>query len=458
MRYENGAPMKMNRRDFLSTASLGGAAAVLSPLVGGLVNEAMGQVSTRKLALFYVFNGGFHPDMEFLPDDLKGKSPGPGGVTSFRWPSALAPLEPFRSRTLLIDGLNNHGHTDGHVCGYAALSCRTDRALEILKRHTIPAGITIDQYIAETLGKGTSFSSVRFGSGGSGWKPIKAHAFAFGKDKPADHILDPVLYHRTLFGKVAGGQDPTQSKSDTLLLDAIRGQIKRVQARLAGPEREKLDVYLGSIAELEKRQSAALKCGPAPKAPAAVPASGPKGSEDLLEAMMSMSLVAAICGMTNVICVCDGHGSHGKQTKFSRIAAGTELESAGFVAQPDHDPPAASRSKRQIVRRFQSGLLAGAIRTLSGVKVGDKTLFDDSTMLFMSENADDHHSKHQRWPLLVIGNAGGKLRADGRFLGYSGRALADLFSAMATALGRPTTDFGKDGTVAIQGPLGEVLA
>lgn len=453
----------ITRRSFLSRCSLGGAAALLSPLVGGLLREAHGQTPTRQLALFYVFGTGFHPEWEFTPEDLKGKPASLAGPTNFRWPTAFAPLEPYRNRILLVDGLKNQTHTDGHAAGYGALSCRIDRSLPHAKKYRIPAGITIDQYIAETLGKGTPLPSVRFALKGAHWTPTGKSVFAFGENRAAEHILDPALFYRTLFGTVTGGQTPTQTKSDTLLLDTIRGQVKRVEGHLAGPEREKLGLYLGVIEELEKRMSAVLRCGSIPAAPRAL--SCPKDkcsqpvSEDALESMMNMSLVAAVCGLTNVICVSDGApGAHGTQTRFRRIAAGTPFESEGQVSQPDHDPESTGKPKRQIVRRYQTGVLANAIRTLSGVKVGDRTLFDQTTMLFMSENGDDHHASHKRWPLLLIGNAGGKLRVDGRFLHYpDGRALADLYSTLATALGRPTNDFGKGGTTPVQGPLSEIL-
>jgi hypothetical protein len=448
------------RRSFLSTYSLGGAAALLSPLVGGLINEARGQAPRRQLALFYVFGTGFHADYEFTPDDLKGKGPSLSGPTSFKWPTALAPLEPYRSRALLIDGLSNPVKTtNGHVGGFGALSCRTSTQGANNGRDKFAAGISIDQYVAETLSAGMAFPAVRFGVQNQGWAPLSQSVFAYGPDRPIAHILDPVLYHRTLFGKVTGSQDPTQSKTDKLLLDSIATQARRLQGVLAGPERAKLDEYLNAIGQLEKRQAAALSCGGAPRAPAAVPERGPAYPEDALEAMMSMSLIAAICGLTNVIAVCDGPGGHGVQTRFKRIAAGTQFQAQGFVSQPDHDGPELATAKRQIVRRYQTGVLAGAIRTLEAVKSGDQTLFDQTVMVFMSENGDDHHSRKTRWPLVLVGNAGRKLKVDGRFLYYPNqRAVADLFSTVATALGRPTDDFGKGGNAPTQGVLTEVLA
>lgn len=456
------------RRSFLSRHALGGAAALLSPMVGGFLREANGQTTTRKLALFYVFGTGFHPDWEFVPNEFKAQSPGLSGPKDFTWPTAFAPLEKLRQRVLLVDGLKNNTKTESHGSGFAALSCVSDAAAPFDQRPKVAAGITIDQYVAEHLGKGTSFPSVRFGLRSFNWTPTRATVFAFGKDKPAEHIQDPILYHRTLFGKIVGGASPVQSKTDTLILDTIRADIRRVQGQLAGPEREKLGLYLGSIEELEKRQTAALKCGGVPAAPADMgqykschksSCVGPRIPEDALESMMNMSLIAVLCGMTNVICVADGApGAHGGQTRFRRIHMGTQFESQGAVQQPDHDGESTGKPKRQIVRRYQTGVLAQVANTLNGAKVGDKTLFDQTTMLFMSENADDHHAPRKRWPLLLIGNAGGKLKVDGRYLHYGDRALADLFSTMATALGRPTSDFGKGGATPIQGPLTEILA
>jgi hypothetical protein len=457
----------ITRRSFLSKSSLGGAAALLAPMVGGFLREAYGQAPTRQLALFYVVPDGFHRDWEFLPDDLKGKTIGPEGTTTYQWPTAFAPLEPFRNRMLLVDGLKNNTTTESHATGFLGLACMRNDAVEFTRRPLFAAGPTIDQYIAETLGRGTAFPSVRFGAVGDYFAPTRSSVFAFGKDAPAPHILDPLLYHRTLFSGVTGGATPEQSKSDTLLLDTITGQIKRLQGKLAGPEREKLGAYLAAIEQIEKRQTTALKCM-VPPAPAPLPNSagckgndckGPKPSENGIEAMMSMSLIAAICGMTNVICVSDGGpGGHGSQTHYSRIVAGTQFAAAGFVMLPEHEGENLGRPMRQIVRRYQTGVLADAARTLSGVKVGDRTLFDQTAMILISENGDDHHANHNEcvWPLLLIGNAGGKLRADGRFINYNRRPLGDFFSTLATALGRPTTGFG-DANVP-QGPIAGLLA
>lgn len=464
----------MNRRNFISRFGLGAAGALLSPTLNGFIAEAMGQPNARKLFFLYSFPVGFHADMEFSPQEFRGQGPTLEGKKAFTWPFALGPLEPFRNRALLIDGLSNDVKSnDGHSGGYGALTgvSHPDKVLV----GKIPVGISIDQHIAKGFGTKTAVPSIRFGVQGRGWGPEGNHAFAFGKDSPAPHIGDPAKLHLSLFGQATGG-GKSASKSQTLLLDTMASAYKRVANRLAGAERAKIDQTLAAIEQLERRMLAAGGCT-VPSVPnsafktnargASVAASSP---EDALESMLDISLIAVICGLSNVVAISDGFGAHGTQTRYKRIHNDATINPNGFmkgepeIFAPNHEPAVTAKPMREVVRRYQSSLLARAITTLQAVPFENgANLFDRSTMLFVSTNGDDHHARKTRWPCVVVGNAGGTLKADGRFLYYPGRrALSDLFSTLATAVGVPTNDFGKPGPGAvpndpIQGPLTELL-
>ena len=80
-------------------------------------------------------------------------------------------------------------------------------------------------------------------------------------------------------------------------------------------------------------------------------------------------------------------------------------------------------------------------------------------------SAGHHDTTHKRWPLLVMGNAGGKLKTEGRFLRYAERgktgwrSLADFFQTVGQAYGVPLPDFGvENGADPVKGPLTELLA
>jgi hypothetical protein len=112
------------------------------------------------------------------------------------------------------------------------------------------------------------------------------------------------------------------------------------------------------------------------------------------------------------------------------------------------------------VYNWLGGMMASTIDALSKIKVGDKTLWDNSVFVFTSENGEEHHAKYQRWPVAVFGNAGGKLKADGRFLRYApgARSMADFFCSVSTAVGAPTDKFGMGGVEPVKGPLPEIMA
>jgi hypothetical protein len=170
------------------------------------------------------------------------------------------------------------------------------------------------------------------------------------------------------------------------------------------------------------------------------------------DSLWDMASLALVCGMTNVIGASIGCGQAHLFCLWPLIG---------------HDADALQRAATTI-----SGMFARIMRTVNAlqqVKEGDKTAFDNSAFLFISDNGGgediNHHTDKKRWPLVVVGNAGGKLKADGRFMRFplksqrqtGVRALADFYSTLATALGVPTDNFGMGGPEPIQGPIAELL-
>jgi hypothetical protein len=64
----------------------------------------------------------------------------------------------------------------------------------------------------------------------------------------------------------------------------------------------------------------------------------------------------------------------------------------------------------------------------------------------------------------IVGDAGGTLKSDGRFIRYpsndamGARSLADFFVTLTHAMGVPNDTFGAGGVERVQGPLSELLA
>jgi hypothetical protein len=461
--------MAITRRTFIQKLSLGVGAAMLSPIAQTLFNEAQGETVGRKRAVFFLHGNGMNPDFGFTPTEIRARdpkleSPIMDGPKNYAWPKMLGALQPYRDRMLLVDGLSNEVGKSQHSAGYAALSCFTAANNAPNEYGGPPGNITIDQFLADKLSVNQPVKSALYGVNSQGTKTHSVISAA-GPSRPEAHIMSPNMFFDSLFGPLAANDKGVRTNvvRDKFVLDALRGDIKKLQNSFAPTERRKLDHYLGAIDEFDKRQKAIgmLSC----KAPANPGDAAKFTVEDRLEAMTDMAMLAVTCGMTSVVGVSAGCGmSHQWFPGYQRIAKGTQFESEGFVNSHGHDPKEIQGPAMELIHNFHSSLMMRMISTLSAIKEGDKTIFDNTVMLYTSDNAEAHHSSKRRWPLVILGNAGGKLKADGRFIRYpqkgtaGARSMADLFCSLSTACGVPNDSFGKGGVEVVKGPLPELMA
>lgn len=453
----------ITRRTFLERLGLGAGATVLAPVAATLFDEAMGhaQVADRKRVVFFMVGNAISLSCSsFVPPELKGMSGNSSLVssTSFTWGRMVQNLTPLRNKTLLIDGLSNEIPSSQHSCGFGTLSgfaCANGGSAEY---GGPPGGITIDQHIANTLGKDTRLKSLLTGTTAPGM-------FAKGSMQRVQHFTDPKLAYDAVFGDLL--VDPSGVNKgaieNKLLLDKLRGDIKKMQGALAAGERMKLDQYLGALDEFERRSKVTLPgtC----KVPSAPMLPMQPAPEDRLDAFTDLVSVALVCGLTNVGAVAAGTGmSHQYFHRYTRISKGTQFESLGGIDGYGHDGCDKQGPAMDLIHDFHAGLMARMATTLGGIKQGNGTMFDNTVLVYLSDSGDEHHGSHRRIPVVMVGTAGGKLKADGRYLRYpdkgkaGARTLPDLWTTIANAVGVPTDRFGMGGVEKANGPLPEIAA
>ncbi len=459
----------ISRRSFVEKLGLGVGTFLLAPITKSLLSQAHGETPTRKRAVFCLIGAGIHWDWCFVPSDLRAlglDTPILPGRTDFAWPAMVASLEKYRKRTLLIDGLSNEpkSGTRGHSAGYSALSCFAAANGANNDGGGPPGNLTIDQFIGNAIGASSWRKTVLFGAASS-TAPQKVHTFASGRSKPEAQFQSPRALFTDLFGPLATDSSGVARGAirQRALLDLMRADIKRVESNLAAPERRALDHYLAAIEDFEKRQKALV--GVTCKAPVMPLLDATMGTvEDRLDSMNEMTILAMICGLTNVAGIAVGCGnSHGHFPVYKRISKGTRWEAKG-IGETGHEAKDIHGPSSDLIHNFNCGLLARMADALSAVKEGDRTMFDNSVMMYTSDNGEQHHAGHGRWPVVVLGDGGGKMRADGRFMRWplgrskASRSMADLFCSVSTACGAPTDTFGKGGNETVTGPLPEIMA
>ena len=95
-----------------------------------------------------------------------------------------------------------------------------------------------------------------------------------GKGKALPTLLNPVQAHKQFFAAGTDGDARKDFDADTNLLDFMADDAKRMQARLDGSEKEKLERYLNAFESMSARQG---KLGVmAKKIASAAPKSTPK--------------------------------------------------------------------------------------------------------------------------------------------------------------------------------------
>ncbi len=93
-------------------------------------------------------------------------------------------------------------------------------------------------------------------------------------------------------------------------------------------------------------------------------------------------------------------------------------------------------------------------------------MLDNTLIVFFSDAGQQHHANYQNFPMLLLGNLGGRIKT-GRYLHYpsygqsGNRTIGSLYTTLLHATGHPRDGFGQiDLKLPIdeqKSPLGELL-
>jgi len=160
----------------------------------------------------------------------------------------------WKRRILILEGLDLGSNVNGHD---SAATILTGSAINLRK----PQNISLDQFLAVERGLGlhTRVTSVALAVGDPELDSEFCISYGAG-GKPLSKIIDPVETFDMLFRGVLVGDDPNaiaeaqrQRELGKSVLDFVRADVNRLRARVAGPERQKLDQHLDALRDIEKQ-------------------------------------------------------------------------------------------------------------------------------------------------------------------------------------------------------------
>jgi hypothetical protein len=447
-----------SRRKFLGTA----AATVSLPFLPSLAARerrahAAACAPPKRFLAWYVPNGIYMPD--WTPTTT-----GKGWKTT----PTLAPLEPYRSKLMVITGLENqqvalprpppNDHAGGTGCFLTQR--RVNANLED------PNRTSLDQVIAESIGACTNLPSLQLGIEASnstgncdGANCAFSRCISWSKNSPLPNITRP----QVAFDRLFAGMDKTASRVDadrrralrTSVLDHAREEARLLSMQLAAADRRKLDEYTTGVRELETRIQK-LAAGGAAGAGACTPSERPAESLPFAQHLaLSVDLMALAfqCDITRVITFMTSNSQSGRDYGF--IGA-----SGGHHAISHHLGSAAQHDKLKKIDRWNMEQIAALLKKLDGMMDSNgKTVLDNTCVYFSSEISDGDRHNHWDLPTLLAGGLGGSLAVDGSHVSYTQMAfprplvgarsevhVADLFLTILRGFGITMPKFGDNGT------------
>ncbi len=431
----------MNRRNFLRGLGACIALPTLSSLVPNRVAATIGGPRLATTATGAPLRTGF----VFFPNGAIPSRWWPeGGLSDFALNSTMQPLQALRNKIQVLGGLDqrnaNAGNDGGgdHARGNAVFLT----GVRINKSATdVRAGMSIDQALANRIGHLTRFSSLemtcdanrRSAGCDSGYACSYVYNVSWkNPTTPMTPEANPRLVFERLFGAGQHGERQANAqlrmKTRKSVLDFVLDDARRMNHRLGLNDRAKMDQYLTSVREIEKRIQHAEQFGPNVDPTVATPMGIPNTQKEYVEVMYDMLALAFQTDSTRVATMIMGHD--GDNRSFSEIGI-TE----GHHDLSHHQNNAERVEKVATIDRWYVSQFARFLDKLDSLEdVDGNSVLHNSRILYGSGNADGNRHTHENLPLILAGGGGGQLNP-GRYVQHGGTPMCNLFLSLADQAG-----------------------
>ena len=429
-----------SRHEFLRGLSLSAAGSVLlNPLVGKLSAEVEGR--SQPTRLLFVMEGNGCPPNQVHPTNLNLAPIGKRRQTveeSFQaedLPNALKPVSDYADRMLILQGISGRICGGGHSTYFGALGCFNTRE----GKHVL--GPTLDYELGRN--NETLFKNISLGISQRSHLDIVFNSSAAGANNPIGTICNPQTAYKRMFSPIG---DQKNLAVKTHLLDYVKDDIRSVKRRLGSVEKDKLDRYLSAYEEIGQRHSAIADLDPELKNRTDPITEKYRSSNpvDRLECHFELATSALVTGLTNVATIASGVGHQDFSIVFDKLGVGLQKHSIGHALY-NKEPVAIEASEK--IRTFHFELIARTLKKMASIPEGDGTMLDNTLVVYLSDAANEHHTKCDEWPYVILGG-NPRMKLGGRCLTYADfenkghRTVNAIHNTLLHSSGHPVNDFG----------------
>lgn len=394
--------------------------------------------SDAPVRLAVLFSGnGFHSQEWWAQGE--GKSMELGKV--------LAPLHDFRDRMLFVKGLYHEEARKGNI--HSSQTGNMLSGAPIASGGEIKSGTSFDQMLAQSYGRSTKIPSLVLGCERSNPSVHKSYSMLYSSHiswssptTPTPLELYPALAFDRLFKDEA-------SPADKSVLDAVLKDAETLRRSVSTSDQRKLDEYLDSVREVEKRISNAGQRGelqgwrPTLTQPNIErPADGiPQDIAEHMRLMIDI-LVLGFQTDTTRITTLKLNNDH-SALRFPNLPS---LQQVGHgIDYMIHHLLSHSDGEDWLkVNQFFLEQTAYLARKLDSIQEGSRTLLDNTMLMHCSSMMAGARHDNDQLPVIVVGGGGGRIQG-GRVIDYQGkpdRQLCRLFLSMMDKMDIHPDNFG----------------
>ena len=425
------------------TVLRGLGASVALPLLDSMVPAltAVSQTAAapvQRLGIFYVPNGmamGYWiPKAEGALDEL---------------PPTLQALSAYREKVLMVSGLADKSAglaSSGGDHARAAGTYLTCVPYTAISDSNVHAGVSMDQIAARQLGEQTQLASLELALDSvavlgacDGASCALTNTLSWRTPTtPLPCENDPRAVFERLFG-TSGSTDAAarldRIHRDRSMLDFVGGQIADLERVLGTSDRTRLDQYLESVRDVERRLQKAEE----------------QNARELPVVDQPMGIPSTYAEHATLMMDLLGLAYQTDLTRVSTFMLAREISGRAYpeIGVPDsHHPLSHHMNERAKLERlhkinaFHMQQFAHLVEKLATTPEGDGTLLDSSLLVYGTAISDSNTHFHDDLPIAIVGGTTVGLRA-GRHIRYAeGTPLANLWVTTLGMMNVTVESFG----------------
>ena len=368
-----------------------------------------------------------------------------GSGAQMKLSKTLSVLEPLKRKINVIDGLFNKAATGRGI--HPAQTGSLLSGAQIQKGAIIRSGVSVDQMIASRIGQDTPQSSIVLACE----QPMTGYhetnfSMAYSSHiswRTADSPVPVEVYPSLAFDNLFENRGSLRNIS---ILDRAKDRAEALSRTISSSDKAKLDEYLTSVREVEKRIEGLRKSkdqagGSAEphSQPASTMERPPSGlPEDLRDHTRLMCDIIAIAFQTD-------------RTRVASLLLARDLSALYYpfleVRKGHHSASHDNLSDGyERISRFHLSQFAYLAEKLDSMPEGEGTVLDNSCLMFLSNMWIGRLHDNTRLPLVLAGGLGGALET-GRTLNYleageENRKMCSLYLSIMDRMGVRLERFG----------------